>query len=102
MINNTEKVHRNSIKITVDFWRSRRDSNPRTAFDRHTISSRARYDHFDTAPYSVVLNLLFPLLGGARNRLIVRRDLIIIINTDEKIKQYFNFSPFYRIKSTVF
>ena len=102
MINNTEKVHRNFNKITVDFWRSRRDSNPRTAFDRHTISSRARYDHFDTAPYSVVFNLLFPLRGGARNRLIVRRDLIIIINTDEKIKQYFNFSPFYRIKSTVF
>ena len=23
-----EKVHRNSIKITVDLWRRRRDSNP--------------------------------------------------------------------------
>ena len=45
-----EKVHRNSIKITVDLWRSGRDSNPRTAFDRHTISSRARYDRFDTTP----------------------------------------------------
>ena len=32
-------------------WRSGRDSNPRTAFDRHTISSRARYDHFDTTAY---------------------------------------------------
>ena len=31
-------------------WRSGRDSNPRTAFDRHTISSRARYDRFDTTP----------------------------------------------------
>ncbi len=30
-------------------WRSGRDSNPRTAYDRHTISSRARYDLFDTA-----------------------------------------------------
>ena len=45
------KIHRNSIKITVDLWRSGRDSNPRTAFDRHTISSRARYDHFDTTAY---------------------------------------------------
>ena len=44
------KIHRNSIKITVDLWRSGRDSNPRTAFDRHTISSRARYDRFDTTP----------------------------------------------------
>ena len=32
------------------FWRSRRDSNPRYAFDVHTISSRARYDLFDTTP----------------------------------------------------
>lgn len=51
-----EKVHRNSIKITVDLWRSRRDLNPRYLFEVHTISSRARYDHFDTAPYSVVLH----------------------------------------------
>ena len=32
------------------FWRSRRDLNPRYPFGVHTISSRARYDHFDTAP----------------------------------------------------
>ena len=51
-----EKVHRNSIKITVDLWRSRRDLNPRYPFGVHTISSRARYDHFDTAPYSVALH----------------------------------------------
>ena len=31
-------------------WRSRRDLNPRYPFGVHTISSRARYDHFDTAP----------------------------------------------------
>ncbi len=29
-------------------WRSGRDSNPRAAFDDNTISSRARYDLFDT------------------------------------------------------
>ena len=33
------------------FWRSRRDSNSRYAFGVHTISSRARYDRFDTAAY---------------------------------------------------
>ena len=44
------------IKIGVQLWRSRRDLNPRYPFGVHTISSRARYDHFDTAPYSVVLH----------------------------------------------
>ena len=33
-------------------WRSGRDSNPRAAFDDNTISSRARYDLFDTTAYS--------------------------------------------------
>ena len=33
-------------------WRSGRDLNPRAAFDDNTISSRARYDHFDTTAYS--------------------------------------------------
>ena len=37
------------------FWRSRRDSNSRAAFGDYTISSRARYDHFDTTPYSLWL-----------------------------------------------
>ena len=32
------------------FWRRRWDSNPRTLADQ-TISSRSRYDHFDTSPY---------------------------------------------------
>ena len=32
-------------------WRSGRDLNPRAAFDDNTISSRARYDHFDTTAY---------------------------------------------------
>ena len=46
-----EKVHRNSIKITVDLWRRAWDSNPRTVFGRQTISSRSRYDLFDSPPY---------------------------------------------------
>ena len=37
-----------------NFWRSERDSNPRYAFDVHTISSRARYDRFDITPYVLV------------------------------------------------
>ena len=36
-----EKAHRNSIKITVNFWRRVRDLNPRWGISPHTISSRA-------------------------------------------------------------
>ena len=32
-------------------WRRRWDSNPRGAHHAKTISSRSRYDHFDTSPY---------------------------------------------------
>ena len=31
-------------------WRRRRDSNPRTAFDRYTISNRARSTNYATSP----------------------------------------------------
>ena len=44
-----EKAHRNSIKITVDLWRRRWDSNPRAVAGK-LISSQPRYDHFDTSP----------------------------------------------------
>ena len=40
-----------------DFWRRRWDSNPRTLADQ-TISSRSRYDHFDTSPYMTASLLL--------------------------------------------
>ena len=46
-------IDTNGIKIGVQLWRSRRDLNPRYPFGVHTISSRARYDHFDTAPNMV-------------------------------------------------
>ena len=36
-----EKGNRLSIKNCCLFWRRRRDSNPRTAFDGYTISNRA-------------------------------------------------------------
>ena len=38
------------IGCGISIWRSGRDLNPRAAFDDNTISSRARYDHFDTTP----------------------------------------------------
>ena len=44
------KKRRTSIGSPSFLWRSRRDLNPRYPFGVHTISSRARYDHFDTAP----------------------------------------------------
>ena len=48
----TEKVHRNSIKITVDLWRSGWDSNPR-AREGQRFSRPPRYDRFDTTPYEI-------------------------------------------------
>ena len=38
VVSGIEKVHRNSIKITVDLWRRERDSNP-CALARKLISS---------------------------------------------------------------
>ena len=49
MLDTAEKKHILS-DVLFFFWRSRRDLNPRYPFGVHTISSRARYDHFDTAP----------------------------------------------------
>ena len=51
------------------FWRRRWDSNPRGAHRTKTISSRSRYDRFDTSP-SFYFNMLFiisnlPLFGNS-------------------------------------
>ena len=43
-----QKKKRRKAFASGAFWRSGRDSNPRAAFDDNTISSRARYDLFDT------------------------------------------------------
>ena len=43
VVSGIEKVHRNSIKITVDLWRRRWDSNPRILADQ-TISSSGCWD----------------------------------------------------------
>ena len=42
-------------------WRSGRDSNPRAAHHDNTISSRARYDLFDTTPRFIALTV-YPTL----------------------------------------
>ncbi len=39
-------------------WRKRWDSNPRARED-YLISSQARYDHFDTLPYSFVQMIFY-------------------------------------------
>ena len=36
-----EKVHRNSIKITVDFWRRRWDLNPCAGYPTYSLSRGA-------------------------------------------------------------
>ena len=48
---NAEKKNLIHTDEVLFIWRSRRDLNPRYPFGVHTISSRARYDHFDTAPW---------------------------------------------------
>ena len=53
-----KKVGANDIKLAPT-WRKRWDSNPRARED-YLISSQARYDHFDTAPY--MLNRCFSSL----------------------------------------
>ncbi len=47
--------------VGVVLWRSRRDLNPRYPFGVHTIASRARYDHFDTAPGQLLRDSLYIL-----------------------------------------
>lgn len=43
--------------VSKAFWRSGWDSNPRALAD-NLISSQARYDHFDTAPYDKLIQFL--------------------------------------------
>ncbi|CAB1255357.1 protein of unknown function [Ruminococcaceae bacterium BL-6] len=42
------------IPYEVLFWRKRWDSNPRD-LAVYLISSQARYDHFDTLPFSAII-----------------------------------------------
>ena len=44
-------------KARLFFWRRRRDSNPRTAFDGYTISNRARSTSYATSPSQLANSL---------------------------------------------
>ena len=46
--------------VTRFLWRRRWDSNPRGAHHAKTISSRSRYDHFDTSPYMSARRFFLP------------------------------------------
>ena len=73
-------IEKTDLHCTSVFsWRSRRDLNPRYPFGVHTISSRARYDHFDTAPY---------LVG-------VAIDLHIVTQVLSFVKHFFHFSQIF-------
>ena len=73
-----EKVHRNSIKITVDLWRRGRDSNPRDAFNAYTISSRAPSASSATSPL-------------LRRYQITEISLHIILDFSPKVKSFLRF-----------
>ena len=46
-----EKIKKQANQqVRLFFWRRRRDSNPRTAFDGYTISNRARSTSYATSP----------------------------------------------------
>ena len=47
----TAKNIEGSICYPLCFWRRRRDSHSRTAFDGYTISNRARSTSYATSPY---------------------------------------------------
>ena len=64
------------LVCTVPFWRSGWDSNPR-ALAGYLISSQARYDHFDTAPYMLnsilEYNAIFNFLPNGEARYVLLR-----------------------------
>ncbi len=77
-------------------WRKRWDSNPR-ARDGYLISSQARYDHFDTAPY--MLNRCFSSLffdeKGLWKELTERTAKYLVFRTVENPHGYKVFFFFY-------
>ena len=72
-----QKKKRRKAFASGAFWRSGRDSNPRAAFDDNTISSRARYDLFDTTAYSFF----------AANSKIYYTKFLMLVNTYFAISQ---------------
>lgn len=77
-------------------WRRQWDSNPRTLADQ-TISSRSRYDHFDTSPYLSQHQHL-----RKRGELVGRTKKNIQLKTPEKPRKIKGFrSGSYRIATTI-
>ena len=77
-------------------WRRRWDSNPRTLADQ-TISSRSRYDHFDTSPYLSQHQHL-----GKRGELMGRTSKNIKLRIPEKPRKIKGFrSGSYRVATTI-
>ena len=71
-------------------WRSGRDSNPRAAFGDHTISSRARYDHFDTTAYLCLTANTIITKNGAKSSLNLQKEALLrlfLLDGFEKIPQ---------------
>ena len=60
-----KKKSRNPHGYWIFRWRSGWDSNPRARED-YLISSQARYDHFDTAPYMFSRRFSLPFSGRKR------------------------------------
>ena len=78
------------------FWRRRWDSNPRTLADQ-TISSRSRYDHFDTSPYLSQHQHL-----GKRGELMGRTSKNIKLRIPEKPRKIKGFrTGSYRVATTI-
>ena len=60
--NAKKEKSRNPHGYWIFRWRSGWDSNPRARED-YLISSQARYDHFDTAPYMFSRHFFLPFSG---------------------------------------
>ena len=63
--NAKKEKSRNPHGYWIFRWRSGWDSNPRARED-YLISSQARYDHFDTAPYMFSRRFSLPFSGRKR------------------------------------
>ena len=62
--NAKKEKSRNPHGYWIFRWRRVWDSNPRGAHHAKTISSRSRYDHFDTSPYMSARRFFLPFFGG--------------------------------------
>ena len=62
---NCQKKNPYQVRLDKGLWRNGRDSNPRAAHHGNTISSRARYDHFDTIPKCLFHQLIYYITKNA-------------------------------------